>query len=335
MAPRVLIVRLSSMGDILLTTPLLRAIRTRHPEARITYVTKTTFLPLLEHNRRIDELIGYDPIKPLAPLGRYLAQGGFTHRLDLHGSLRSRRLRWMVPGAWQSYPKHRLARTILIRTKRNRYRDRRHVVERYFDAARDLDVTPDQGSLEFFLHREALDRADRFLAERGLGQDRALVAVCPGAAHATKQWPTRRWQELVTHLTTRGSDVVVLGGPAEARLGEDVAAAGAEQAASVAGAVPIGVSGAILKRARCAVSGDTGLMHLATAVGAPVVALFGPTVEAFGFFPYHARATVVQRDLPCRPCSPMGGQKCPLGHHRCLTEISPEEVFEAVRRLPR
>lgn len=323
------------MGDILLTTPLLRAIRTRHPDARITYVTKTTFLPLLAQNRRIDELIGYDPARPLRPLARHLAAGGFTHRLDLHGSLRTRWLRWVVPGRWHGYPKHRVARSLLIRTKRNRYPEARHVAERYFDAARSLDVLPDDKSLEFFLRRDELDQADRFLAEHRLGAERSLVAVCPGAMHQTKRWPLRRWQELVTLLTTRGLDVVVLGGPGEEQLGEDVAAAGAEHAASAAGRVPIGVSAALQKRSLTVVSGDTGLMHLATAIGTPLVALFGPTVEAFGFFPYHARAAVIERDLACRPCSAMGGPACPLGHHRCLTDITPQEVFDAVGRLPR
>lgn len=335
MAFSILIVRLSSIGDVLLTTPLLRAIRTRHPDARITYVTKRAYLPLLEHNRRIDTLIGFDPAGSLRALGRRLAAEPFTHRLDLHGSLRTRALRWLVPGRWRGYSKHAAARAWLIKTKRDRYRDRRPVPERYFDAARDLDVRPDDGSLELFIARDAMDHAGRVLREHGLGQGRALVAVCPGAQHATKRWPLRQWQVLVTALTTRGMDVVVLGGPDEERLGDDVAAAGAENAVSVAGRAGLQQSAAFLKLARCAVSGDTGLMHMATAVGTPVVALFGPTVRSFGFFPYHARATILERDLPCRPCSAMGGPACPLGHHRCLTEIESEMVFDAVRRLPR
>jgi heptosyltransferase-2 len=332
---RILVVRFSSMGDVLLTTPLVRAIRQRHPDASLTYVTKKAYLPLLSHNPRITEVIGYDPATPLRDLTRRLAGERFDHRLDLHRSLRSRALRWSVGGRWRTYPKHRLARSILIRFKRNVYRDRRPVVERYFDAARDLDVQPDGGSLELFLSRGALDRAGRFLADRRLGRQRALVAVVPGAAHATKRWPVRRWQHLVTQLTTRGYDVVVLGGAAEQQVADDVAAAGAEFAASAAGRFDLQGSGALLKEARCVVSGDTGLMHMATAVGTPVVALYGPTVEPFGFFPYRARATVLERDLPCRPCSAMGGPRCPLGHHRCLEDITPDEVFEAVRRLPR
>ncbi len=92
-------------------------------------------------------------------------------------------------------------------------------------------------------------------------------------------------------------------------------------------------TGALLKRSRALVSGDTGVMHMATGVGTPVVALFGPTVEAFGFFPYRARSRVLERDLPCRPCSRMGGPACPLGHHDCLRGILPDAVQAALAAL--
>lgn len=323
------------MGDVLLTTPLIRALRERHPDARITFVTKTAFASLVADNPRIAEVIGYDPATSLKALADRIKAGRFTHLLDLHGSLRTRWLRLLVGGTWGRYPKHRVARALLIRTKRDRYSDRRPVAERYFDAARALDVVPSGQPLEFFVRREAMEEAQQFLRLRGLGVDRPLIAVCPGAQHATKRWLPRHWQHLVTRLTTTGSDVVVLGGPADRHLGEDVAAAGAESAASAAGAFDFPGSAALLKLSRRAVSGDTGLMHLATAVQTPVVALFGPTVRQFGFYPYGGRATVLERDLPCRPCSAMGGPTCPLGHHRCLLDIGPDEVFDAIRRLPR
>lgn len=322
------------MGDILLTTPLLRAIRRRHPQAHLTYLTKRPWVNLLEHNPRLNEVIGIDPSVPLKDVAERLADRDFTHRLDLHGSLRSRRLRGLLGGKWRGYPKHRIARTMLIKTKRDFYRDQRHVAERYFDAARELDVTPDEQGLEYFIHRSTQTKARQFLAATGLGTERSLVAVAPGAAHETKRWPVQHWQRLVGRLVQH-YDVVVVGGPGEVALADDVAAAGGERAASAAGRFDPSGSAALLKEARCTVSGDTGLMHLATAVGTPVVALFGPTVRKFGFTPYRARATILERDLPCRPCSAHGGSSCPIGTHACLVEIEPDLVFESVRRLPR
>lgn len=335
MPPNILLVRFSAIGDILLLTPLLRALRRKHPDARLTVVTRTGFAPLLERNPRISEVIGWDPLTSLADLGRRLRDLRFTHRLDLHDSVRSRLLRWHAGGHWTSYPKHRLARAALIHTHRDLYRDRRHVAERYFDAARELEVTPDGGSLEMFLSRSDLEAAEGFLAARGLGQRRQLIGVAPGAAHFTKRWPTHHWMALVRRLVEAGNDVLVLGGPQDLAIGEAVAAAGGESAATAAGAFDLPGSAALLKRTRALVSGDTGLMHLATAVETPVIALFGPTVEQFGFFPYRAKSAVLQRELSCRPCSAHGGPRCPLKHHRCLQDLQPGDVLEALRRLPR
>lgn len=316
-------------------TPLLRALRRRHPESRITVVTKAAFAPLLAHNPRLTEVLAWNPGEALATLGADLKRRGFSHRLDLHNSLRSRALRLLVGGRWTSYPKHRVARAVLIRTKRQVYRDHRPVTERYFDAAAELDVAPDPGSLEMFLARPSLAGAERFLAEQGIGVTRQLIAVAPGAAHFTKRWPEHHWTALVRRLVEQGNDVVVIGGPEDLELGRRVAAAGGQRAVSAAGGFDLPGSGALLKRSRALVSGDTGVMHMATAVGTPVVALFGPTVGPFGFFPYHAKATVLERALPCRPCSAHGGPACPLTHHRCMQDTTPEDVLEALRKLPR
>lgn len=328
-------VRFSAIGDILLMTPLIRALRKRHADAEITVVTKAAFAPLLAHNPRLSTVIGWEPGTPLAGLGKRLGAAGFTHQLDLHGNLRSRALRWHAGGRWTTYPKQRTARTVLIRTKRNVYRDHRPVAERYFDAARALGVAPDDGSLECFLPRTSMLEAQDFLAEKDLGISRQLIALAPGAAHLTKRWPEHHWAALVRRLIEAGNDVVVVGGPADQEVSGRVAAAADELGGCSAGAFDLLGTAAILKRARALVSGDTGVMHLATAVGTPVVALFGPTVEQFGFFPYHAKATVLQRELRCRPCSSHGGPACPLTHHRCMQDLLPEQVLDALRKLPR
>jgi len=319
------------MGDVLLTTPLVRALRRRHPSAELTYVTKRQWVSLLEHNPRLNHVIGFDPGTPLGELSAELASRRFTHCLDLHGSLRSHRIRRAVRGRWRSYPKHRLARTLLIRTKRDFYRDRRPVAERYFDAAKDLDVQPDEQGLEIFIHRATQAKARQFLATTGIGANRSMVALAPGAAHATKRWPVDHWRRLVTLLVPQ-YDVLIVGGGDDVAVAEELAALGGGRAASAAGRFDPAGSAALLKEARCTVSGDTGPMHLSTAVGTPAVALFGPTVRNFGFFPYRARATVLERDLPCRPCSPHGGPTCPIGTHACLATLEPETVAEAVRR---
>ncbi|HEX4601249.1 MAG TPA: glycosyltransferase family 9 protein [Gemmatimonadales bacterium] len=326
----ILLVRFSSIGDILLTTPLVRALARRHPEARLVYVTKRAMAPLIADNRHVAEVVTLEPHEPLRHLARRLRGVGPTHGLDLHGSVRSAALRLFVPCRWTGYRKRKSARTLLISTKLDWYRTRVPVAERYFEAARQLDTRPDGGPPEFALGRGAIERAAGWLAARGLGAAR-LAALAPGAAHATKRWPVAQWSALVERLRGAGYRAVVVGGPEDRGLAQHLVTAGA--AASAAGEFSLQETGALLARAGVVVSGDTGVMHMATAVGAPVVALFGPTVEQFGFFPYRAPSVVLERALDCRPCSATGTAACPLGHHRCLADIAPADVAAAVARL--
>ena len=321
----ILLVRFSSIGDILLTTPLVRALRRRHPEAQLVYVTKRAMAPLVADNPYLSRIVTLEPGEPLRHLAGRLRPLGATHGLDLHGSLRSAALRLLVRTRWRGYSKRRLARTLLIGTKIDLYHAHVPVAERYFEAARGLDVRPDGGPPEFHIGTGARERADAWLGQRGLSHVR-LAALAPGAAHATKRWPVAHWIALADRLRGAGYAPIVVGGPDDRGIAQQLAG----HAESAAGECSLQETGALLARARVLVSNDTGVMHMATGVATPVVALFGPTVEQFGFFPYRARARVLQRDLECRPCSAMGTATCPLGHHRCLGDITPADVIQAV-----
>jgi len=324
----ILLVRFSSIGDVLLTTPLLRALRRRHPEAALTFVTKRALVPLVSDNPHLTRVVALEPDEPVRHLARRLRACAPTHALDLHGSLRSRALRFLVPGKWSGYRKRRLARGWLISTKLDWYGTHVPVAERYFEAAADLDVRPDGGPPEFAVGGQATARVADWARGEGL-EGAPLAVLAPGAAHATKRWPPAHWAALAARLAARGQVPVIVGGAAD----RGIAAQIGEPARSVAGAFSLQETGALLARARVVISGDTGVMHLATGVGTPVVALFGPTVRAFGFAPYRAPAEVLERALVCRPCSAMGSARCPMGHHRCLDDIPPPEVDAAAERL--
>ena len=332
LAPDVLVVRFSAIGDILLITPLLRAIRTRHPGARIAVLTKEQYAPLLSHNPHVSEVLGVARDEGIRAIVERVRSVRYTHLLDLHGNLRSHVLRRLAPGRWHSYGKRRLERALLITVKRDTYRGDIPVAERYFEAAAGLDVAPDGGPPDFFIGDEAEDSAARQLAALGLGRDRPLVAMAPGAAHATKRWPAEHWVELARRITATGADVAVLGGPDDAKLGRRIAELAGANVASLAGPLGLQETGAVIRRAEVLISGDTGVMHMATGVGTPVVALFGPTVRQFGFFPYTAEAGIVELDLPCRPCSAHGTARCPLGHHRCMKQMVPDLVFATLAK---
>lgn len=325
---RILCVRFSSIGDVLLTTPLVRALHRRHPEAELYFVTKGAMAPLVVENPHLTRVIELAPNERIIDLARRLRPLGATHGLDLHGSLRSAALRWLVPCQWSGYSKRKFARTTLISTKINIYGRPVPVPERYFEAARELDVAPDGGPPEFFLAPATRERMRYWLTERGLDR-RPFAALAPGAAHATKRWPLRHWRTLAAELEKLGYGLVALGGPGDRKIAAELGPG----VTNAAGEFSLQETGACLARARVLVSGDTGVMHMATGVGTRVVALFGPTVEPFGFFPYAKDAEVLERDLGCRPCSAMGSERCPLGHHHCLEEIFPDQVAAAVQRL--
>ncbi|MEP6573583.1 MAG: lipopolysaccharide heptosyltransferase II [Gemmatimonadota bacterium] len=332
---RILAVRFSSIGDILLTTPLLRTLRHRHPAAEIVALTKRIYAPLLSDNPHLSRLLVLEPGASLAGLAATMRAGRFTHILDLHGNLRTAALRLLAPGPWRGYSKHRLARAILIRTKRNTYADSLPVAERYFEAAAGLDVHPDGGPPELHLAPAAGSMADRWLLEKGLHPGEPLVALAPGAAHATKRWPAPEWAALARQLSASGMRPVLVGGPGDVALASTIASQSGIGIVNAAGAFDLQGTGALIRRTQGLVSGDTGVMHMATAVGTPVVALFGPTVKEFGFLPYNGKSWVVQRDLDCRPCSAMGSERCPLGHHHCMRQITVEAVAGAFEGLIR
>jgi heptosyltransferase-2 len=194
-----------------------------------------------------------------------------------------------------------------------------HVAQRYLEAVRFLDAAPDHGPAR--LYTTPADRA----AAAALA-DPDTVVLAPGARHATKRWPTRHWRDLAARLSAAGKPVVAVG------LDEDRFVLRAPLVREAFG-LPLRVAAAICARAQVVVANDSGIMHVATAVDTPVVALYGPTEPALGHAPYRARASLLVRTLPCRPCSLSGGPVCPLSHHHCLETIEPADVETAIAKL--
>jgi heptosyltransferase-2 len=172
-----------------------------------------------------------------------------------------------------------------------------------------------------------LAAADTWLASHGVGPD--FVAIAPGSVWATKRWPY--YAELAAGLDRT---TVIVGGAEDARLADAIVEAGRGRAVSAAGALSLRGSAALIRRAAVLITNDSAPLHLATAVGTPVVAVFGPTVPEFGFGPRRTGDIVLGHDeLPCRPCSKHGPATCPLGHHRCMRDLSARDVAAALARI--
>jgi len=313
--PSILVVRFGALGDVVLATPLLRAIHAAYPAARVTVVTKAAWAPLLTGHPCVAHVEALAPGEFLRVLAARLRATAWDYRLDLHGSLRSRALRQLVGGTWQGWRKPRVRRALRVWAGVRAGRAVPPVAEQYFAAARVLGIGLDAGPPE--IHPTPTDeaRADE------LALPSRFVALAPGAAHATKRWPLTHWDQLAAVLAHRGIPTVAVGGP------DDPCPAAARMDARGIG---LGPTAAVLRRAALAVANDSGLMHLATAVGTSVVALFGPTVPDLGYGPHRSDAVVLARALPCRPCSVYGGAHCPLRHHRCMIDLMPETVAATV-----
>jgi heptosyltransferase-2 len=324
----VLVVRLSSLGDVLLTTPVFESLRAAWPGARLSVLTKAAFAPVFLHNPNVDEVLMFEE-RGLWGWAAEIRRRRFDVFVDLHDTPRSRLWGWLS-GAGRSvrYDKRTFARRRLVRTKEAAPSLSGRVVDRYLEALAPLGVRS-AGRIPR-VHLSPREELSPALSSRlGTGP---FIAVAPGAAHATKRWPPERFAAAAGKL---GSfTVLILGAPGDRVAAAAVAAALSGPSLNLAGETSLRETFLLLSRCRLLLTNDSGAMHAAAALGVPVAAVFGPTVEAFGFFPSGDRTAVVQVEgLACRPCHLHGAEACPLGHFRCMLDLPAERVAEAARKL--
>jgi lipopolysaccharide heptosyltransferase II len=329
---KILVVRLSSLGDILLTTPAVRVLAKRFPSAKIDFLVKEQYAPLLDRNPYLRNVIKLDQgdLPELLAL-RNRIRKEYDLVVDLHANLRSRVMTPFFGGPRVvRFRKHSLSRLLLVKFKFNLLKNNPSVAERYIRALEKFGVKDDGLGLDFFSGESAVIRAKDLLHTLRF-QEKEAVVLAPGAKWPTKQWPLRKFVELCNLLP--GQRFIVMGEEREKGLGEEIERALPGRVASLAGQTDFQVAGEILRRCKALVTNDSGLMHLGCAVKIPVVAMFGSTCREFGFFPFRARSIVKEKELPCRPCTAIGKRACKLGTLECLEGISAEEVAAAVRTL--
>lgn len=317
----------------MLATAAVEALAEEAPDAEVDVLTKPAFGEVFRGNPHVARVHSWEPRQGLSGEARKMRGAGYEWVIDLHGNLRTRLLRLLVRGPrWSRYRKGSLRRRLAVVLRRPGLLPGDHVVDRYLAALRPLGV-PGRRRLPR-LYPEAPDRAraEALLREAGWDGEGPLVALAPGARWATKRWPAARWEEVFARLSREGIGFpLLLGGPEDKGLCREVLSAAHGRGGELAGRTTLLETAAVLERCAALVTNDSAPLHLAVAVGTPVVALFGPTVRGFGFYPLGPDDTVIERELACRPCSLHGDDRCPLGHHRCLGEIPTGTVVETVR----
>ncbi len=332
---RVLLIRFGSLGDVVLTFAAGQALARAHPATSITYLVKEEYAPLVRAQPWVSDVwtlpAGEGRGAAAARALRERVHGGaFDVVVDWQTSPRSRYLtrglarvlRWRA-ARWQ--------RTRWVSLRWTRPSPVRPAWRRYADAVAPLgglDAAPPAIRWD----EAAAEAAEGFFAgwQASAAAKRPLVALAPGAHWATKRWPEDSFVELGRALVGHGALVLLAGDGRDRDSLPRLVAWAREEPAARWFAGPRPALAAALSRARVAVTNDTGLMHLAGAVGVPVVALFGSTHPALGFAPAGPRDQVLSLDMSCRPCTLHGRRVCPLGHHRCLRDLTVGRVREAV-----
>lgn len=329
-----LIIRFSAFGDVVQTLSVPSALKRTFPQAQIHWVTRKDMSPLLKGHPHIDQIWELDKKSGLTGLFKValeLRREGFTHIYDAHNNTRSRIISWLLrPVGLFGLGPHFIRRSIRRWKRFLLFRFRINTFEMPFSGQRDLleplvawgvekSLPP---SPQLFLSDESLKKAKEVLGEYA-----GAVTLAPSAAHFLKRWPKEYFKELI--LLCPEQKFVLLGGPEDSFI-EDIRAVAPNRVLNLAGRCSLTTSAGVVALSSVLVSNDTWLLHAAEQLGKKAIALMGPA--PFGF-PSRASTQILERDLPCRPCSKHGQGPCvnKEKYHQCLVDITPREVIKAIQ----
>jgi ADP-heptose:LPS heptosyltransferase len=328
---KVLIIRFSSIGDIVLTTPVVRTVKTQVDNAEVHYATKVQFKSLFEANPYVDKMHYLE-----SGLWEFIAQlrkERFDFIIDLHNNLRSRIIKTALGVPSASFYKLNWEKWLMVNMKINQLPGV-HIVDRYLAAASSLGVRNDSLGLDYFIPEKDEVPIEWLPEEFRQG----YVAYAIGAQHATKRLPLEKMIELCDRINR---PLVLLGGKEDAPVAEKIetffkrsdSSAGFEEGLreldkktiiyNACGKFNLNQSASLVRQSRYVFTHDTGLMHIAAAFRKEIFSIWGNTIPAFGMYPYRTKFTIFENNhLGCRPCSKLGYDKCPKGHFKCMRDVN-------------
>lgn len=315
---KILIIRLSSMGDIVLTTPIIRALKTAFPNCQIDFLLKAKFESVLSANPYIDNLLLFSD---MGSAKKMLKQNNYDYIIDLHNNLRSFQLKKATKAKSYAFPKANIEKWLMVNFKIN-YLPKKHIVDRYFEATKSLNLTNDQKGLDFFI-----DEQNHYAISENLLNEN-FMAIAIGAGHTTKQIPLSKLQYLIDSINI---NVILLGDKNDFEKASKLKANKNFQLQNFCGQLNIQQTASVLNQANGIVCGDTGLMHIASALKTPIYSIWGNTIPAFGMYPYLPKNEDLfliyeVENLPCRPCSKIGFKECPKQHFNCMNNIDYQKL---------
>ncbi len=328
---KILIVRFSSIGDIVLTTPVVRCLK-KQTSAEVHFLTKESFASVVQHNPYIDKV--HVLAHSWEQMIHELKLEEYDHIIDLHYNVRTLRLKKALGKPCTAFNKLNIRKYIYVNLKWNVMPDV-HIVDRYLETVKQFGVKNDGEGLDYFIGENEHTKKSDIPASHLLG----YVGIVIGAALNTKKYPVEKLKELCDKINY---PVILLGGKEDRADGDAIAAADPVKIYNACGKFSLNESADLVRLAKLIVTNDTGLMHIAAAYKKPIISLWGNTVPSFGMYPYYGdnflRSTnrkpydILQVEkLRCRPCSKIGYDKCPRGHFKCMNNIAADTVLQHIR----
>lgn len=335
MIRNILIIRLSSIGDVLLTTPLIRILNKKFPGSHIDFVIKKEFHELIAHHPALSEIYVFDKHadgNSLADIRKKVRLKKYDYIIDIHKNFRSYYLSCFVnAGKIVRFRKYLLKRWLLVNFKLNFYKHIIPVYQRYLDV---LNLQDDNKGLDIYIPRPITDRIERDWHHRLTGKQHMVIGVAPGASFDTKRWHIEGYKEVVQYLSnTLNSTIILFGNHSDSAVTSQLGGDNMN-VFDCAGKLSLSETAAVMNYCTLVLTNDSGLMHMAAALKKKVVAIFGSTTEELGFFPYAKEYRIIQNNsLNCRPCSHVGKTKCPKNHFKCMSELNADEVIREIRSM--
>lgn len=313
---KILIIRLSAIGDIVLTSPVVRNLKLQHPDLELHFLLKTPFQQTYINNPYISKIHFFDKNEKNELL-KVLNAENFDFIIDLQRNNTSRKIRMALNKPFQKLHKLNIRKWLWVNLKWNTM-PHVHIVDRYLDVAKKFNIYNDNQGLDYFISSEDEKFALDFKASNG-----KYSAIAIGAAHNTKQIPIEKINQIISQNPS--SLFVLLGGKEDIEKAKTIANHN-NNCISLAGKCTLNESAGIIKYAENVICGDTGLMHIAAAFQKKIYSLWGNTVPALGMYPYmpkHLENNIIieNKNLDCRPCSKLGKKKCPKGHFKCMKDL--------------
>ena len=310
---KILVVRFSSIGDIVLTTPVVRMLK-KQLNAQVHYLTKSSYVSLLKNNPYIDSVYQID--NSISEVIADLKKEKYDYVIDLHSNLRTQILKFRLGMPAKSFNKLNMEKFMLTNFKLDKM-PKIHIVDRYLETVKHLGVKNDNQGLDFFL--SANDKLDISIFPKN------YIVFIIGGQHATKILPN---EKIISIIKKVNKPVLLIGGPEDAHRGEEIAKA-CSKVVNTCGKYSILHSASLVQQATMVITHDTGMMHIAAAFNKKIYSVWGNTVPEFGMYPYlesEQSKRIEVKGLNCRPCSKIGYDKCPKGHFKCMQEID-ENLF--------